>query len=319
MIKNLCFIRDVSLLFLAVTIIFYSGCNKGKEKYGMRAKDVVTVRDTAKPAMPPLKIVFSTEHIKSVHILSELKDKFGDTGMREILALNRRDTRDIVIGDSICVPDTLPGNFLFFSPFPKRLGVLDSVPKILIFSYPVQAFAAYGNGTLLRWGPTSMGKRTTPTPVGLYSTNWKAKETVSTINEEWILPWAFNIDNFNGISIHEFELPGYPASHSCARLLKSDAEWIYYWADQWILTKDGDSIKAYGTPVIVYGKYDYHSPPPWKLLSENPDADKINEAELVTVIKKYLPTIIRRKNQRDSLLASLRTDTLALSGNHNLN
>jgi hypothetical protein len=190
------------------------------------------------------------------------------------------------------------------------------VPKILIFSYPVQAFAAYEYGTLVRWGPTSLGKRSTPTPTGLYFTNWKAKETISTVNEEWVLPWAFNIDNFNGISIHQFELPGYPASHSCARLLEADAEWIYYWADQWILTKDGEKIRAYGTPVIIYGKYDFHSPRPWKLLYENKDADKIKPEELNEVIKKELPVIIQRKDQRDSLLASVKADSLASAGSH---
>jgi hypothetical protein len=307
---NLSVPRELILLFLITILAFYTGCEKKKEMPAPSAKDTVTVKDIIKPLPPPLKVIFTKVPIKSVHILSELTDKFGDTGMREVLAINRLDTRHIVIGDSLCVPDTLPTDFMYFSPFPVKLSMLDSVPKILIFSYPVQAFGAYENGRLVRWGPTSMGKRTTPTPLGLYSTNWKAVETVSTVNEEWVLPWAFNIDNFNGISIHQFELPGYPASHSCARLLKTDAEWIYYWADQWILTRNEEKIKAYGTPVIVYGKYNYHSPPPWKLLYENNDSDKLNEEDLNKVIKKYLPVIIKRKDQRDSLLASMRADSV---------
>ncbi len=306
------FLLTKAALLIIISLIMYSGCEEEKE----RPKLPVIVKDTVKPPPPVLKVTFSKEQIKSVQILSELTDKFGDTGMRQILAINRLDTRHIVIGDSLCVPDTLADDFLFFSPFPEQLSSLDSIPKILIFSYPVQAFAAYEFGNLVRWGPTSMGKRTTPTPEGLYFTNWKAKETISTVNDEWILPWAFNIDNFNGISIHQFELPGYPASHSCARLLRIDAEWIYYWADQWILTKDGEKIKAYGTPVIIYGKYDYHSPSPWKLLYEKSDADKIKDDELTVVIKKYLPTIIGKKKQRDSLLISLRSDSLASPGNN---
>jgi hypothetical protein len=311
--ENFLFLARVYLYFIALVIFFSPGCKE--EKLKTQPPEIKTiVKDTVKPPPPVLKILFTKEPIKSVNILSELTDKFGDAGMRQILAINRLDTRHIVIGDSICVPDTLPDDFLFFSPFTKRLAILDSVPKILIFSYPVQAFAAYENGLLVKWGPTSMGKRTTPTPVGLYFTNWKAKETISTVNKEWILPWAFNIDNFNGISIHQFELPGYPASHSCARLLQTDAEWIYYWAEQWILTKDGEKIKAYGTPVIIYGKYSYHSIPPWGLLSENSKADKVNEDELNAVIKKYLPTIIKRKEHRDSLITAMKIDSLASAG-----
>jgi hypothetical protein len=309
MTKILYFGAGAKLSCILIVLLLYAGCAEKKERAESPVKDTVKVVPVIKP--PALRIVYSKEPVKSVHILSELTDKFGDAGMREVLAINRLDTRHIVIGDTLCVPDTLPDDFLFFSPFPKQLGILDSVAKILIFSYPVQAFAAYENGRLVRWGPTSMGKRSTPTPEGLYFTNWKAKETISTVNEEWILPWAFNIDNFNGISIHQFELPGYPASHSCARLLKTDAEWIYYWADQWILTKDEGRIRAYGTPVIVYGRYNYHSPPPWKLLYENPDADNLKTEDLNKVIKKYLKIIIRRKDQRDSLLTSLRADSLA--------
>lgn len=312
MMKNLSSLVGIKLSCLIIVLLLHTGCEEKEDKLPPPTRDTVDVIHAVKPG-PELKVVFHKEPVWSVHILSELTDKFGDAGMRQVLAVNRLDTRHIVIGDTICVPDTLPDDFLFFSPFPKQLPLLDSVPKILIFSYPVQAFAAYENGRLVRWGPTSMGKRTTPTPEGLYFTNWKAKETVSTVNEEWVLPWAFNIDNFKGISIHQFELPGYPASHSCARLLGTDAEWIYYWADQWILTKGGGTVKAYGTPVIVYGKYNYHSPPPWDLLYENADADKLKTDDLNTVIKKYRRIIIRKKDQRDSLLTSLRTDSLASS------
>ncbi len=311
MIKYLSSMQNINLLFLVMALSLYLGCEEKMERSSSKGGDTVIVKPIPKPEPPPLNIVFTKEPIKNLHILSELTDRFGDAGMRQVLAINRLDTRHIVIGDTLCVPDTLPDNFLFFSPFPTHISILDSIPKILIFSYPVQAFAAYEYGELVRWGPTSMGKRTTLTPTGLYFTNWKAKETISTVNKEWVLPWAFNIDNFNGISIHQFELPGYPASHSCARLLQQDAEWIYYWADQWILTKDGNRIKAFGTPVIIYGKYDYHSPPSWKRLAEDKDADKLSEKELNKTVQKYLPTIISRKNRRDSLINSFRADSLA--------
>lgn len=307
MINKLLLLHRVNL-FILIAALFLSSCTENKDNTPSSNRDKISVKKVIKK--PELKIEFKKVPIKSVHILSELKDKFGDSGMIQVLAINRLDTKHISIKDSICIPDTLPENFLYFSPFPENISGLNSVPKILIFSYRVQAFAAYENGNLVRWGPTSLGKRKTPTPVGLYFTNWKAKETTSTINEDWILPWAFNIDNFNGISMHQFELPGYPASHSCARLLEQDAEWIYYWADQWILTEDGSKISAYGTPVIIYGKYNFRSSPPWKSLPEKSDADKIDTVELKNVVKDYLPDIIKRKNQRDSLLISNRNESI---------
>lgn len=299
MIYRLFLPQRINILIL-ITVILLSSCGEKKKNITTALRDKTAVKKEIKK--PELKVTFKKVPVKSIRILSELKEKFGDAGMEEILALNRMDTRHIVVRDSIVIPDTLPDDFLYFSPFPKRMDILDSIPKMIIFSYPVQAFAVYENGKLIRWGPTSLGKRSTPTPLGLYFTNWKAKETISTVNDEWILPWAFNIDNFNGISIHQFELPGYPASHSCARLLEKDAEWIYYWADQWILSKDGSNIQAYGTPVIIYGKYNFRKAPPWKSLPENSGADKIDTLELNNFVKNYIPIIIQRTNQRDSLM-----------------
>src|SRR6185436_9183186 len=124
--------------------------------------------------------------------------------------------------------------------------------------------AAYDSGRLVRWGPTSTGKRATPTPAGLFFANWKAKQTRSTENDEWILNWYFNFDNARGVSFHEYAMPGYPASHACVRLLAEDAKWIYDWADQWKVSRNGRGVIRWGTPVVVFDDYDYKAPPPWR-------------------------------------------------------
>jgi hypothetical protein len=103
-------------------------------------------------------------------------------------------------------------------------------------------------------------------------------------------------------------LPGYPASHACARLLSEDAKWIYYWADQWILTADGESIIAYGTPVIIYGVYNFKGINPWKLLSSDPAKAMIDVEELKAEIEKHIITIITRQEDREKVL-SLNIDT----------
>ncbi|HEY6403600.1 MAG TPA: L,D-transpeptidase, partial [Blastocatellia bacterium] len=98
------------------------------------------------------------------------------------------------------------------------------------------------------------------------------------------LPWYFNLDNKQGISFHQYDLPGYPASHGCVRLLEEDAAWIYGWADQWKLSADR-RVETQGTPVIVFGKYDYGKQAPWKQLVTDYRAASLTGSELDEAIR----------------------------------
>ena len=178
-------------------------------------------------------------------------------------------------------------------------SVLDSVKKIIFFSYWFQSFAVYENGKLQRVGPISMGKKSTPTPTGLFHTNWKSKSTVSTINDEWVMNWYFNLENKLGVSMHEFELPGYPASHACIRLLQADAFWFYYWADSWKL-ESSTKIKSLGTPVIIYGEYPFGQIKPWRRIINNSLQVNVEE-EIEREIKNFIPLILERQTSLDSL------------------
>src|SRR5690606_24498723 len=113
-----------------------------------------------------------------------------------------------------------------------------------------QAWAIYEYGDMKRWGATSMGKESAQTPTGLHFANWKGEEVQSTVDDEWILKWNFNIMNKEGVGWHQYDMPGYPASHSCLRLFEKDARFLYEWADQWVI-EGTDNIKAHGTPTIV--------------------------------------------------------------------
>ena len=292
--------RCIAKLFiLPLSLLILSGCEEER-----KAPKQPLALDTVVVKPKEIEIKYYFYPVEGIRTLTKLKEEFGSGGKKIILALNRLDSRNITRGDSLVVPDTIYDNIMPYSPFPKRVELLSRVKKLLIFSYSLQAFAAYEKGNLIRWGPTSLGKRSTPTPTGLLHTNWKSKSTISTIDSTWILPWAFNIDNFDGVSIHQFDLPGYPASHSCCRLLDTDAEWIYYWAEQWITTSDGEKIVAYGTPVIIYGKYDYKNPRPWKKLVADSKANSLTQADMKDIIEPYIETIIRRAEKRDSVLAA---------------
>lgn len=260
---------------------------------------LILLRDTV-PQLPLINYKFISPPKQNRYKF--LIEEYDTIGAKIILALNRLDEIFIRKPDSIVVPDTIINDKLLYSPFPKHLALLESVKKILLVDQRIQAFAAYEFGNLVNWGPTSTGKKSTPTPNGLFHTNWKSKKTISTDNPEWILKWYFNLDNFRGVSLHQYELPGYPASHACVRLLEEDAFWIYNWAEQWILTKDGEFVIAYGTPVIIYGEYNFKGVKPWLLITTEPEKAKVSEDELNEIINNHILTILTRQEERERIL-----------------
>jgi lipoprotein-anchoring transpeptidase ErfK/SrfK len=231
--------------------------------------------------------------IKGASSLRQIKTEIGEENLAVVLKLNRVDAAHLRPGDTLMIPEPVT-DISDLSPFPREVETARDIPRLLFVSRRVQAFGAYEFGRLVRWGPTSTGKRSTPTPAGLYHTNWRSKATRSTVNSAWLLRWYFNLDNEKGISIHEYELPGYPASHSCVRLLSDDAAWFYGWADEWKLSADRRQVVAYGTPVIVYGAYIYGEKPPWKRLETDYCATTVTNGELEETLLPHLPVIRQR-------------------------
>ena len=210
------------VLYSAMILFSPYGCEQEKIHEAKRIikTDSIAVNDSLKAKKEPeLKITYRKYPSAGLKTLRDLRQEYGFPKRRVILALNRIDHDNVTTNDTLMIPDTVSTDIMIYSPFPKKIKLLDSVQKILLFSYPIESFAAYQNGILVRWGPTSLGKRSTPTPEGLFFTSWKKEETISTEDSTWVLPWYFNIENKRGISLHQFSLPGYPASHACARLL----------------------------------------------------------------------------------------------------
>ena len=142
-----------------------------------------------------------------------------------------------------------------------------------------------------------MGSKKNQTPTGLFFANWKAEETISTVDDEWKLLWNFNIANKLGVGWHQYELPGYPASHSCLRLTETDAKFLYTWADQWVL-KDDQNVAVKGTPTIVFGGYDFDGSKSWYALVKNPEALKISESDIEGITKPFLEEILAEQKNR---------------------
>lgn len=231
------------------------------------------------------------------------KKQFTPLQLHMIWSINRIDATHFKQIDTLLVPDSFGDDLLAFSPFPFQVKVLTGVPKIALFDYAIQAYALYENGYLIKWGPTSMGSKNHPTPTGLFFTNWKGEEVQSTFDDEWILRWNFNVENKAGIGWHQYALPGFPASHSCLRLLEADARWMYTWADEWIL-KDKETELAKGTPVLVYGQYPFGARKPWMRLQEDPKAIDIKEADLNAYLQPHLEQINREQQNRAEVLVA---------------
>jgi hypothetical protein len=248
--------------------------------------------DVDNVVVSPARII----HYQMIH-----RDSFNlnDSLDRAIVcALNRVDAAHLSRVDSLILPDLFSADFLYYAPFPIKCDSLKEVPKCIFISYPLQAFAAYEFGKLIRWGPVSLGKQLTPTPTGLFHCNWKSRKAISTINPEWIMEWYINLDNRLGVSMHQYDLPGYPASHACVRLLKQDAIFLYRWTDSWKL-KDDWNIWSYGTPVIISGYYTYKTTRPW---FKDGEMEQVNRNEFEREVSKYHDILLQRLGlSRDSV------------------
>ena len=272
------------MFIVALSIISLFSCKKNETQ--IIKKEIVKKQ--------PKAVSYKLEDAKSW-----LKINTNDSLKIEIItAINRTDKANLSKLDSIVIPSNFDGNVQFYLPFPLEVDYLKDVSKVLIFSYPTQTFGAYENGILTYSGPTNMGRKKDKTPLGLFFTNWKAETTTSTFDDEWELKWNFNIENKLGVGFHEYSLPGLPVSHSCLRLLEKDAKFLYEWANQWILN-DKEEIKAKGTPVIVFGSYNFDQPKPWLQLVKNPKIVDISDKDIEKETSPFLNEILEQQKIRE--------------------
>jgi hypothetical protein len=278
-------------LILSSVLLIYS-CNRETLKSNIELQHEPVVTDTlsfskAEKIIPKLKINYRLDSISSAAQLDSLKASFSEDELRIIYAINRVDPHRVRKGRALLIPDTLINDLNVYSPFPDRLKMLDSIPKTVLINQRIQGFALYEAGKMVKWGPISSGKRSTATPNGLNYGNYKAVRKVSTVDSDWILPYYFNFMNYEGIGVHQYELPGYPASHGCVRLKMDDAKYIFDWASQWDLNRSSQKIIKNGTPFMVFGEYDYKEAAPWLELAKDSNANNLTATEL-NELTKYI-------------------------------
>lgn len=316
-----------SLFYTLFFALLLTGCKKDNEKIDNQSQstssgtlsyekksDSVATKTEIKESVPPAMQengfynAFAIPKDKKLRdsLYSIFSKKYTERERYAILALNRLDSKSKWNSDTLVVPAKIDTTLMAYSPFPMQLDVLSEVKKFVVFSYPIQAYGVYSNGTLVKWGPTSMGKKTAQTTRGLMFANWKKKLAISTVKSEWKLPYNFNIHNTHGIGWHQYDLPGYPASHSCLRLLMKDAIWLYSYADTWILNPGGATTKANGTPVIVFGDYPWGKRKPWRNLLNDPNANNISVEEMTNLIKPHVEKMVKEQTNREKVSDSIK-------------
>ena len=80
--------------------------------------------------------------------------------------------------------------------------------------------------TMLRDFGVCSGKKSTPTPTGLYSIIEKDKDHKSNLYNSAKMPFYLRL-TLDGVGLHQGPLMGYPASHGCIRLGMDTAKYLY--------------------------------------------------------------------------------------------
>jgi hypothetical protein len=195
---------------------------------------------------------------------------------------------DLGVGDTLILPSHFELDARAYSPFPRQWAGGEGFEKLFVIHKTVQAWAAYENGRLERWGLVSTGADESETPNGRFNFNWKEQHRISTLSppgQEWHMRWVFNFFDERGIHVHQYyALPtAGAASHGCVRLMTADARWIYDWADGWV-TSNGTAARGLasrgrilrqGTIVLVLGEQPPGAPERFRRTDAGP--------ELVTV------------------------------------
>lgn len=284
-----------AFIILAVILFVIFSCDSGateiKTPEYTSEKEVKDLHTTPKEK-PEYVVTYKIDSFATKAAVDSFTIRFTEEEKNIIFALNRVDAWRLDPGDKLVIPDTLSGNLMDYSPFPKNLEILDSIPKTILISQRIQGIALYENSKLVKWGPVSSGKKSTPTPNGLFYGNFKARKKISTVNPDWLMPYYFNFMNFEGVGVHQYSMPGYPASHACVRLRLEEAAYVYDWAQQWKLDRKGQIVEKNGTPFMVFGKYEFEKPFPWLKMAEDPKDNFLNPEEMDT-LKNYVDSYFK--------------------------
>ncbi len=148
-----------------------------------------------------------------------------------IMKVNRFDKKHLPIGKKILIPvDFIKASE--YTPVPEYIEEAKEEERSIYVFLDKQYFGAYENGELVFWGPISSGKGRKGTRPGKFKAAKKELLHLSKLYGRAPMPFSVNLSknmSETNYFLHEQDMPGYPASHGCIRLLREDAKKIYEW------------------------------------------------------------------------------------------
>jgi len=257
-----------------------------------------TIRSNAIPDTVFPTITYSRVHVASRAMLDSIRRRFARSKpeheadpFRVLVTMNRKEFGYIRVGDTLILPDSIVGDLRAYSVFPMKYRGAEKLPKLIIVSNRMQAYGCYENGRLVRFAACNTGTERKPTFPGRYALNWKERLRISSLNDNWKLPYTWNFHYHAGNAFHQFTMPGRPVSHSCIRQFMTDAKWLFDWGGAARLNSDGRVIEFTGTPVIIVDIFDFRRPRygPWIDLTSNRDGIVELPADPMAVEEALIP------------------------------
>jgi hypothetical protein len=298
-------------IFILSSIILYS-CDSDNKSDSSDDSQVIEIKDPTQEKIDSLykldtfpKINYKYIVIKDKEHLTQIREQFKETPENPALnkmfcTLNRKERRFLKVGDTVLVADSVVQDMVAYSIFPYIYPKAVNIKKIIIASNAYQAYACYEYGKQVRFAATNTGKEKTQTYPGRYAMVWKQELRLSSLDSTWKMPYTWNIHRFAGSAFHKFDMPGYPASHSCLRQFLDDAKWLYKWADGAKYDSAKLPIHLSGTPVLIIDHFDFTRPRtgPWVALRSNKDKflelpDKPMEYEEALIPISQIPKVSR--------------------------
>jgi hypothetical protein len=187
-----------------------------------------------------------------------------------LMMLNRKEYRFVRGSDEVLFPEVFYKDSRAYSIFPPYYEGARDIHKLILISAHYQQLGCYEWGVLVKSHPVNSGKEKTPSFKGRYALTFRQLERKSSIDSTWIMKYYFNFHPEAGMALHQFVMPGFPASHSCMRQFLEDAMWIYKWGKGEKLDSNKRRIPLSGTPVIILDHYPFGIEyRPWMQLSSN--------------------------------------------------
>ncbi len=142
--------QSFALVLLMLVVQCKKETNSATSSIGNSAQDSASVQKEEEPAKPVISYTnFVFPKNKKDSAMSAFNDKYSKEEQYVILAINRLDLKNKWRADTLVIPNTIDSTLMAYSPFPVQLDVLKDVKKFVVFSYPIQAYAVYNNGSLM--------------------------------------------------------------------------------------------------------------------------------------------------------------------------